>query len=315
MKTQSTIATLVLLGIMMLVRLQGISAEPAGMDKMAVRLQEAYSASASDGTVQNLKPGEGFRLTYSFNANDGVVIPLGRDAIVFVADARHPSAGLLRNNGLSFDGIKQLIMNKSDALSIADELIYEKLIHFLNIQPLQAPPFSSFSKEMRVGSVHAMLFSEMGAELFAEGNNLMIVPLDRNGNGQLEDNESFYASFETFSRAVWLGKYPKAFTLTLNAVVPADGIADNQFVQWLLSDGQQMIASNGFIPLNAHELMANRNRLQTTALTQLEDASASTIPLWVIIVIVFAALAIVFYLIISALTRPHSPVGETSAKP
>ena len=40
--------------------------------------------------------------------------------------------------------------------------------------------------------------------------NIRLLPIDRNGNGLIDSNEKIYDDINSFSRGVWIGKYPKA---------------------------------------------------------------------------------------------------------
>ena len=39
--------------------------------------------------------------------------------------------------------------------------------------------------------------------------NLRLLPLDKNGNGQIDFNEMIYEDLNAFTRGVWIGKYPR----------------------------------------------------------------------------------------------------------
>ncbi len=77
-----------------------------------------------------------------------------------------------------------------------------------------------------------------------------IIPLDLNGDGKIDQNESFYDTLDDIVEAIGAGKYPSPPARDLNLVTqgkPA-GIV-NDFIKWTLTDGQQYIPEQGYIVL------------------------------------------------------------------
>ena len=85
--------------------------------------------------------------------------------------------------------------------------------------------------------------------------NIKIVPIDKNGNGKIDYMESIYENLQTFSRGVWIGKYPKALSGTIYFVssVKPKNEAEVAFLKWVLVDGQQYLSSNGYSDLVYNE--------------------------------------------------------------
>lgn len=297
MKTQPKIVKLVLLSMLLLVRTPFVNATTVSLDNAAVQLSKAYS-----GSENNI--GAEFRLAFSAESADAVSIPVGRDAIVIVGQGSGSEIKAFKENGISFATLRELIMSKSSEISFSNLLAFEKLSNFLSLQGDVVPDFKEFKHERLAGSINIMLFSELGKDLFANNNSFQLIPIDRNGNGRLEENESFYSDYEDFSRAVWLGKYPKALSFTLYAAVDANAATNSQFISWLYSSGQEVIAASGFMPLNSNEIQANIVRMQNVSLPVQETATAAAIPTWIIFVIVIAVLAVIAFMIVLSITRP-----------
>ena len=79
---------------------------------------------------------------------------------------------------------------------------------------------------------------------------LRILPIDKNGNGTLDPEESFYGDRDQVTKAIQEGRYPSPPSRELNFLckgAPRGGTAD--FVKWVLSDGQAECLPNGYIPL------------------------------------------------------------------
>ena len=93
------------------------------------------------------------------------------------------------------------------------------------------------------------------------------VPLDRDGDG-LSQEEQFYRTREEFLAAVERGDYPappaREMWLAANGGFGSDAAA---FVEWVLTDGQQYVSENGYVPLEQSRL---EDGLQT-----LEESRAS----------------------------------------
>ena len=91
------------------------------------------------------------------------------------------------------------------------------------------------------------------------------IPLDRDGEGLSED-EDFYATREEFLSAVEAGEYPAppAREMWLASNGPFEDEA-REFVDWVLSDGQQYVSDNGYVPLEEDRLSEAQNGLDDGA--------------------------------------------------
>lgn len=87
------------------------------------------------------------------------------------------------------------------------------------------------------------------------------VPLDRDGNG-LSAEEDFYDTRDEFLAAVEAGDYPAppAREMYLASNGGFEGEAYD-FVEWVLTDGQQYVRENGYVPLEDERLEEARNDL------------------------------------------------------
>lgn len=77
-----------------------------------------------------------------------------------------------------------------------------------------------------------------------------IIPLDLNGNGNIDPEENFYGTMDEIVDAIGTGKYPSPPARDLNLVTkgkPAGLV--NDFIKWTLADGQQYIPEQGYIVL------------------------------------------------------------------
>ncbi|MHC1629836.1 MAG: PstS family phosphate ABC transporter substrate-binding protein [Methanoculleaceae archaeon] len=92
---------------------------------------------------------------------------------------------------------------------------------------------------------------------------LAIVPLDLNGNGRIDDNENFYRTRDQVIAAIADGRYPSPPARDLNLVTKDEftGIT-RDFVTWILTDGQQYVDENGYVPLSDERLQSELDKIQ-----------------------------------------------------
>ncbi len=86
---------------------------------------------------------------------------------------------------------------------------------------------------------------------------LLPIPLDTNGNGVLDGNESFYGNLTSIVDAIDRNAYPSPPARELNLVAKHNftGEAKN-FVYWILTDGQQYVPGSGYIQLSQETIEA-----------------------------------------------------------
>jgi phosphate transport system substrate-binding protein len=79
---------------------------------------------------------------------------------------------------------------------------------------------------------------------------LQIIPLDLNGNGQIDPDEDFYAERDGVTAAIAAGIYPFPPARVLYLVTkgePSPAIAD--FYRWILTEGQAFVGQAGYVSL------------------------------------------------------------------
>ncbi len=96
--------------------------------------------------------------------------------------------------------------------------------------------------------------------------NIRPVPLDIDESGTLSTEEDFYDDRDSFLTAVEDGIYPAppAREMFLAAKNEFDEKA-HDFVEWVLTDGQQYVRDNGYAPLDDDRLIAQQERLAEVA--------------------------------------------------
>lgn len=88
------------------------------------------------------------------------------------------------------------------------------------------------------------------------------VPLDADGDGTLSDEEDFYETRDEFLAAVEDGQYPSPPAREM--FLASDGQFEDDaydFVEWVLTDGQEYVRENGYVPLDDDRLEEAQNKL------------------------------------------------------
>ena len=95
-------------------------------------------------------------------------------------------------------------------------------------------------------------------------NNIVVIPLDLNGNGKIEPEENFYATSTELNKAIAEGKFPSPPARDLYLV--ARGVPDKvevvAFLEYILTEGQQFASEVGYVGLAPEILMEELSKLQ-----------------------------------------------------
>ncbi len=108
--------------------------------------------------------------------------------------------------------------------------------------------------------------------------NISLLPIDRNGNGKIDYMEDIYADVSSFTRGVWIGKYPKALTGNIYAVCaeqPKDKY-EAAFLTWVLTNGQEFLNRQGY-----SDLVSSERLMQLDKLNYAQIKSVAGSPVWV----------------------------------
>jgi phosphate transport system substrate-binding protein len=92
---------------------------------------------------------------------------------------------------------------------------------------------------------------------------IQIMPIDRNDNGQVDAEESFYKTKAGLTAAIADGRYPAppARDLYLVTLGVPNGLAE-AFIEWALRDGQAFVDETGYIQLSTAQLQSGLEKLQ-----------------------------------------------------
>jgi glycine cleavage system H lipoate-binding protein/ABC-type phosphate transport system substrate-binding protein len=131
--------------------------------------------------------------------------------------------------------------------------------------------------------------------------NISFLPVDKNGNGSLDNVEDIYADLNHFTRGVWIGKYPNALYSNIYAVSnsqPSDE-AELSFLNWVITDGQHLMNSNGYCELVDTEVQSQLDRINlVSVIAPAAETGYSTGGIILIIIAAFIVLGLVFSVIL-----------------
>jgi|GEM_PF-60682 len=92
---------------------------------------------------------------------------------------------------------------------------------------------------------------------------LAVCPIDLDGSGRLDENESVYSTRDDLIRAVASGVYPSPPARELYLVLkgkPRSALLAG-FIRWILTDGQAFVAEAGYLPLGPERIAAGLEAL------------------------------------------------------
>ena len=201
---------------------------------------------------------------------------VGRDVIVPVMNASSPCLDNLYKSGLSVSVLADLVQGQEsrirrntslnsfgeplriyscDDLSVrlglagflqTDQSEINKGVEVSNIQQM----ISALQKDPNgIGFCKLIQVTDLANHCLIGG--LQLVPIDVNGNGKLDYMENIYSNLQSFSRGVWIGKYPKSLSNSIYAISCEKPKSPGElvFLQWILKNGQQYLSPNGFSDL------------------------------------------------------------------
>jgi glycine cleavage system H lipoate-binding protein/ABC-type phosphate transport system substrate-binding protein len=237
---------------------------------------------------QGLLNGEGNLL---FLSNESVLslkndaewkMVVGRDVIVPVINSKNPLLKEISKQGISADDLSRLFSGSGDLnwgsllengenvplhyFTANNEAINSGIAAFLNQDQIQETGIvMNDSKEM-IGTIqkdpNGLGFCRMKDLLEMNGqnipDNIQLLPIDKNGNGRIDNFENIYRDQNTFMRGVWIGKYPSTLCRNIYSVSSAkpENDAEIAFLQWVLTDGQKYLNQNGYFDLANSERSA-----------------------------------------------------------
>jgi glycine cleavage system H lipoate-binding protein len=215
---------------------------------------------------------------------------VGRDVTVPVMNAKNPLREEIIKSGITASGLVKIIestqpQNWGMLLSgtqikagvpvqfyyVNDPSVISGLAHFVGIKQLkisgimvnnEQEMISAIQKDQNaLGFCRLIQIIDPASQKIAE--NIQLVPIDKNGNGKIDYMEAIYDNLQDFSRGVWIGKYPKELSGSIYSVasVKPGNKTELAFLNWVMTDGQQFLNTNGYSELVYNERQSQIDRI------------------------------------------------------
>lgn len=209
-------------------------------------------------------------------------VVVGREVIVPFIHSENPMADEICQKGISPAGFSQLIHNPGTTdwgtlLKTGNQVpanlyvtehaaTYPGWSEFLDAEQVTVNGIRvADSKELLAavqGDKHAIgickLTDLIGFNTQSILEDVRLLPIDNNGNGIIDYKEDIYADLNTFSRGVWIGKYPRPLSSNIYSVSAANPSNKSEiaFLKWIVTSGQVMLDNHGFSKLVNNERTA-----------------------------------------------------------
>ena len=250
---------------------------------------------------------------------------IGRAAVVAVFNAKNPMLNEIKSQGIDAEEFAQQLQHPEKGnwervikggrnvpvhyYSIDNEKVKQAIAKFTatDVQSIQAMTTGTSAEVISAiqKDIYSIGFCNLTDVMDAQTNTLVqgisLLPIDKNKNGRIDNFESIYASLESFTRGVWIGKYPHALCGNIYAASATKPTDENTlaFLTWIITDGQKYLNTNGFSDLASTEVKSNMDVLAghvTTAVATPPLTNPSSISGTWLIALAFIAVAVLLIL-------------------
>lgn len=253
---------------------------------------------------------------------------IGRDIIVPVFNADNPYSEELLVKGITQSDLEGLLDGEDSAdwsklvnspegtaisLCIADDPdVLSGIKKFTGLQELKSGKTVFCGQEDLINSVKSDPYA-LGLcrlrSLFAAGSGelpvtMKILPIDKNNNGKVDYVEKIYNDYESISRGVWIGKYPRELINNIYSITAQRPSGENElaFLKWVITDGQQSLGNYGYNNLVPNERLAKLSLMEGYEISIEDNISYATVrdPLsfYIYFPLILTAGIIVFFVIL-----------------
>lgn len=210
-------------------------------------------------------------------AQKGVVLfAVAKDAVLPAFSSKNPFSELIKRKGLTYDKLKEIyfsgkniswgsvldttdnhnisVYTRSDAAGAADTwaaYFGGKQSNIKGTGIFGDPGLADAvaKDEYGVGFNNVAYMYDVNTGNKRPG--IEVIPIDKNGNGLVDDDENFYGSEDSVLAAITDGRYPSPPARDLYFLTkgkPTDPQIVN-FLKWVLTDGQQYVKAAGYVTL------------------------------------------------------------------
>lgn len=243
---------------------------------------------------------------------------VAHQAIVPVMNSQNPLANTFLSKGVSSENWRKILASgQSETWDAFPETGLKTPVHvyvidnhdvksaiaaFLKIDEAEITGISVASASELISAIQSDIYAigfcslpqiiNAGSNSIPSGISLM--PIDKNGNGRLDRFENIYSDLESFTRGVWVGKYPKTLTKSIYAIADEKPTDESQvaFLTWIMNDGQKLLNVYGYTFLASTESKANISNLTGVESVTLnpEEKDSNTALILIIVGIIVAGI-------------------------
>jgi glycine cleavage system H lipoate-binding protein/ABC-type phosphate transport system substrate-binding protein len=253
---------------------------------------------------------------------------VGRNAIVPFVNAKNPMLNEIYRQGISAEKFTQLFTEpgkqnwksminggQNEAIKcyiIDNESVKSNITDFTRANSKATTNSNSAAINCTPIATATEIISAIDKDIYAIGlcrltdvrdastngimQNIKLLPIDKNGNGRIDNFENIYENMDTFTRGVWIGKYPKALCGSIYAVSSNKPTDKNTlaFLTWVTTDGQKFLNQNGYSILVSTEVKSNIDALSNPEIIQTQGSNKPFISsAWMIILIGLAVIGLI----------------------
>jgi phosphate transport system substrate-binding protein len=216
------------------------------------------------------------------------IVPLARLGVVPVISAKNPYLKTIMAKGLSMDNLSDIFSGKSDktwgdlaGTSGKDPIkVYIRgdasgatatLAKYLSMEArdIKGVPVSGETALLdqvkndpfALSYCNSIYAFDTDKKAFLA--DLKVVPIKK-GKEKPEESQKTFDTYEHLQRAMWLGTYPSALIRDLNLVSKGKPRTREMvdFIYWIITDGQRLVADNGYIELHSAEVQSIGNSIK-----------------------------------------------------
>lgn len=252
---------------------------------------------------------------------------VGRDVVVPVINQENPYLAEIMKQGVSSDALKRLLEDPANQnwttllggrhdsplhLYMSDDgLVSNGISRFTGVAQEKIAGLKTMNERDMIAAIqadpNAIGFCNLSCVVDPSGRkftgNIKILPLDKNANGRLDYMEDIYATPESFTRGVWIGKFPKALSSDIFTVAPSEpsGEVEVAFMNWLLTDGQRFLGAFGYSDLGYNERQMAVNRLSPAVVAG--GSEFAGIPISTLLILIFSGILVLSIIVDLVLRR------------
>ena len=208
-------------------------------------------------------------------------IPVTKDAVLPVINRNHPLLGEIMKKGIRRSALARIWLQeepptwnellggkggmqvhaytRSDSCGAAETwalFLGRKQEDLLGIGVFGDPGLNEAVRKDALGIGYNNVNYAYDAGTLKPTTGTVILPIDLNGNGQLDKDENFYGDRSAITAAIAADRYPSPPARDLYLVcrgLPRNALV-RAFLKWILQEGQKFVPEAGYIALSAAKI-------------------------------------------------------------